>query len=205
MASVPPPPPGPRRRLSTSERRAAILDAALECFSSAPYAEVSAAQVAEAADSSTALVFHYFGSKAQLYAEVVRVQAQALADRQTSAQRALPDGVPVRDRVRAMVMVRLDHVAAQVATRGRPPVGGEEPVEARIARQEVREAQVEALRELLPPSDRARHLYAVQGWLGFVDEVCLRWAEAGCPADDRHVVADAALGALEGALGDWRA
>ena len=31
-----------------------------------------------------------------------------------------------------------------------------------------------------------------------------RWVHAGCPDDQRHSLVDAALGCLEGALGDWR-
>lgn len=202
---MPPETPSPRRRLSVDERRSAILDAARARFAAAAYPEVSAAEIARASGSSTGLVFHYFGSKAQLYAEVVRGAARDLADQQAAAQEALPDGVPVRDRVRARVLVQLDHVAARGTADGLPLGGGEEPPEAREVRREAREAQVDALQRLLPPGDGVRHRYAVRGWLGFLDEACLRWSEAGCPGDERHPVADAALGALEGALGDWRA
>lgn len=205
MASVTTGPHTPRRRLSVDERRSAILDAARSRFSSAPYPAVSAAEVARASGSSTGLVFHYFGSKAQLYAEVVRGAAQDLADEQVRAQAALPEGVPVRDRVRARVLVQLDHVAARGTADGLPLGGGEEPPEAVAVRREAREAQVEALRQLLAVGDGVRHRYAVRGWLGLLDEVCRRWVEAGCPESERHPAVDAALGALEGALGDWRA
>ena len=32
---------------------------------------------------------------------------------------------------------------------------------------------------------------------------CQAWVDAGCPERDRHPLTEAALGALEGALGDW--
>lgn len=195
----------PRRRLSTQERRGAILEAARQAFAGSAYAEVSAAQVAEASGSSTGLVFHYFGSKAQLYAEVVRGVLQELAAAQAAAQAALADGVPVRDRVRAVVLVQLDHVAARPGEWATPLVGGEEPPEALAVRREARATQVDALRDLLRVTGWARHEYALWGWCGFLDQACLRWTEAGCPDDERHPLADAALGAIEGALGDWAA
>lgn len=195
--------PMTRRRLSTEERRAAILAAALEAFAGSSYADVSAARVAEASGSSTGLVFHYFGSKAQLYADVVRGGLQDLAQAQAKAQAELPEGVPVRDRVRAAVLVRLDHAAGRPGGRVLALVGGEEPPEALAVRREARAAEVESLRALLPLTRWARHEYALWGWFGFLDQVCLRWSETGCPEDQRHPLADAALGALEGALGDW--
>lgn len=182
-----------------------ILDAAREAFASTPYAEVSAAQVAEASGSSAGLVFHYFGSKAQLYAEVVRGAMHDLGEAHEAAQAALADGVPVRDRVRAAVLVRLDHLAGRPGVWATPLVGGEEPTEALAVRREARAMEVEVLRALLPVADWARHEYALWGWLGFLDQACLRWVEAGCPVDERHPLTDAALGALEGALGDWGA
>lgn len=194
-----------RRRLSTEERRAVILEAAREAFATAPYAEVSAARVGEASGSSTGLVFHYFGSKAQLYAEVVRGAMQDLAAAQASAQAELAEGVPVRDRVRAAVLVQLDHLSGRPSVWATPLVGGEEPPEALAVRREARAAEVDVLRALLPVADWSRHEYALWGWCGFLDQACLRWVEAGCPDDERHPLADAALGALEGALGDWGA
>ena len=59
------------------------------------------------------------------------------------------------------------------------------------------------MRELLRPTAWARHEYALWGYFGFLDHACLHWVEQGCPADDRDAVAEACLGALQGALGDW--
>ena len=57
----------------------------------------------------------------------------------------------------------------------------------------------DALAELWP-----RHAYALAGYFGFVDAATLRWLGAGCPEAERYPLVDAALGALQGALGDWR-
>ena len=53
--------------------------------------------------------------------------------------------------------------------------------------------------------EQARHRYALWGYLGFIDAACLHWVERGCPDEERWGVIDAALGALEGGLGDWAA
>lgn len=194
----------PRRRLSTDERRAAILAAARTAFGDAAYAEVSTAQVAAMSGSSPGLVFHYFGSKAQLYAAAVQASIVELRARQADLLAELPARVPVRDRVRVGIEAILDHVAAHPRAWSLPLVGGEEPAEALAVRREARSAQVEILRTLLPVTEGwARHEYALAGVVGFVDQACVRWVDAGCPEDERGPLVDAALGALQGALGDW--
>ena len=91
----------PRRRLDPDSRRAAILEAAAAAFAAHPYAEVTISSIAAEAYSSNALVYRYFANKEDLYAEVVRVAIADLLTRQAEALDALPDGVPVRDRIRA--------------------------------------------------------------------------------------------------------
>lgn len=61
-----------RTRLDSDERRASIFSAACRLFTSRPYSEVSMGDVAEAAGVARGLLHHYFGSKRDLYLEVVR-------------------------------------------------------------------------------------------------------------------------------------
>ncbi len=191
-----------RRRLDAEQRRDAILEAARRLYATAPYPEVSVAQVAEAAGASAALVFHYFDSKAGLYAALVSSDLAQLAAAQAEANEALPQGTPARDRVRTALEAHLDQVAdPQRWSASR--TGGEEPAEAQQVRRDARAEEVERLRELLHVSDWARHEYALWGCFGFLDAACLHWAARGCPADERNPLIEAALGSLEGALGDW--
>ena len=72
----------PRSRAeSTQQRRQAILDAALECFSSMGYAQTTLADIRERAGASTGSIYHHFGSKeriaASLYLEGVRQSQDA--------------------------------------------------------------------------------------------------------------------------------
>ena len=60
------------RRLAPDERRAQILRAADEIFRSHPYDEVSLDSIADAAGITRGLINHHFGTKRELYVEVVR-------------------------------------------------------------------------------------------------------------------------------------
>lgn len=61
-----------RVRMDYDERRAEILAAARRLWSKRPYSEVSTAELADAAGVARGLLHHYFGSKRELYLEVVR-------------------------------------------------------------------------------------------------------------------------------------
>ena len=81
-------------------------------------------------------------------------------------------------------------------------LAGHEPGdEAAQVRRQAREA---AVAEVVGGSRGHRDDFALWGYLGFLDDACLRWVRAGCPDDQRHSLIDATLGCLEGALGDWR-
>ncbi len=196
----------PRLRLDPDSRRAAILAAAAEAFADRPYADVTLASVAQAAEASTPLLYRYFPSKEDLYTEVVSRTIEALGERQTAALDDLPDGVSARDRIRATILVYLDHIATAPdawALPMRHP--GQEPAGVVQVRAAARAGYVRALADLLQPSVTARHEFALWGYFGFLDAACLQWVDRGCPADERWSLLDAALGSLEGALGDWAA
>jgi len=66
----------PSRDDATSRRRRAILDAALECFSTVGYDQTTLADIRRRAGASTGSIYHHFGSKEQiagsLYLDAVR-------------------------------------------------------------------------------------------------------------------------------------
>ncbi|MCO8269520.1 TetR/AcrR family transcriptional regulator [Actinoplanes sp. TRM 88003] len=64
---------GPRRRLEPDARRAQILSVAVRLFGERGYADVSTTDVARGAGVARGLVNHYFGTKKDLYLEVIRV------------------------------------------------------------------------------------------------------------------------------------
>lgn len=196
----------PRRRLDADVRREAILAAAADAFRSAPYAGVKVSDIATAAEASPALVYRYYGSKPGLYAAVLERAADDLAERQSEALEALPDGVPVRDRVRTLLEAHLDDIAANPTSFTNPFIAGDEPAEALAVRAEERDRAIAQLREVLNLTEGwGRHEMALRGYMGFVERAALAWAEDGCADDRRWAVVESSLGALQGALGDWNA
>ena len=192
--------------MDPAERRELILSAASRAFASRPYEEVSLAEIAEEAQASEALVHKYFVGKAGIYAQVLQGAVDELAERTRQADAALPEGSSARDRVRASVLTYLDFIAERSpGWMAYQILAGHEPGEAARVRQEAREAAVRALAEVVGGSRGHRDDFAFWGYLGFLDDACLRWVRAGCPNDQRHSLIDATLGCLEGALGDGRA
>ncbi len=59
------------------QRRALIIDKAIELFAKKGYAETKIGDIAKAADMSVGLMFHYFESKEKLFEEIVRYGANA--------------------------------------------------------------------------------------------------------------------------------
>lgn len=193
----------PRRRLPPGERRADLLRAAADAFRAAPYDAVAVSEIARAAGASEALVFKYFGTKAELFALLVELSVAELAEEQRAALEAIAPGAPARDRVRASIRVYLDHIAGQPKAWAAPLRLRPEPAAATGLRRAARERFVAELAALLPPRADARARFALWGYFGFLDGACLRWVDEGCPDDAREPLIEAALGALEGALGDW--
>jgi AcrR family transcriptional regulator len=94
-------------RLGPEARREQILAAARGLFEESGYDAVSMSDVAAAAEVTRGLVHHYFGSKRELYLEVVRsVLAEA------PALMPPPDGGSVEEMVRRNAQVMLDYISA---------------------------------------------------------------------------------------------
>lgn len=69
MASL----PQRRQRLEHDERRRQILDCARRLFSERSYDTISTSEIAQEAGVARGLLHHYFGTKRELYLEVVRL------------------------------------------------------------------------------------------------------------------------------------
>ncbi|WP_436520337.1 TetR/AcrR family transcriptional regulator [Actinoplanes sp. HUAS TT8] len=95
-----------RRRLEPDARREQIMSVAIRLFGERPYAEVSTTDVARGAGVARGLVNHYFGTKKELYLEVVRVMLTV----PEVALEGLPAGGPA-ERVDAIVTWFLDVVS----------------------------------------------------------------------------------------------
>ena len=78
--------------MAAADRRAAILAAALEAFSSSDFHETSLEAVAERAGVSKALIYEHFSSKRELHAAVLETYVSELLRRVIGAITAAPGG-----------------------------------------------------------------------------------------------------------------
>src|SRR5215213_2164309 len=76
--AAPPKDSPPRKRLSAVDRRAAILDAALEVFSKRGYNGASIDEIAQAAGISKALIYEHFPSKKELHVSLLESHVQQI-------------------------------------------------------------------------------------------------------------------------------
>jgi AcrR family transcriptional regulator len=117
-----------RRRLEPDERREQILDCAIRMFGERPYAAVSTSDLAKDAGVARGLINHYFGTKRDLYLEVVR----AMVGVPPMETVKLPTG-SVRHRVGVSVEWLLKsieaHGATWVAVTGSEGVGADPEVQ----------------------------------------------------------------------------
>lgn len=163
-----------RTRLLPEARRRQILDSARGLFEERGYAAVSMGDVAVAAQVTRGLVHHYFGSKRELYLDVVR---ELLSEAPTFAPAEPTDAV--EDMVRRNAHALLDYLSAN---RGMllaiAPSGdlGRDPEVAALA-DAAREAAVDQviLNHLgsLPGPPEAR--LVIRAFMGLVETASREW------------------------------
>ncbi|GAA1034036.1 MULTISPECIES: TetR/AcrR family transcriptional regulator [Amycolatopsis] len=101
--------PAPKwRRLEPDERKEQIYACAARLFGERPYSQVSTSDIAAEAGVARGLINHYFGTKRELYLEIVR---RALTVPRIAVQ-ILPDG-PLEVRADAAIDWLLDMVRGQ--------------------------------------------------------------------------------------------
>lgn len=194
----------PRQRLDPDSRREAILSAAAPAFSSAPYDEVKIASISKLAGASDALLYRYFTNKEGLYCAALQTALESLGQHHRTVVANLPAGVSIRDRVQLLILVHLEHLAQPHSLLPHGPVRAE-PRAATTLRSENQAEMIDLLRDQLAPSAQDRHEFALRGFIGFLDAAGDHWVSKGCPEDMRWPLIEAALGSLQGALGDWAA
>lgn len=97
------------REDATSRRRRAILDAALECFSTVGYDQTTLADIRQRAGASTGSIYHHFGSKEQIAGSLYLDAIRATQDHGMAALLRTRTG---RTGIHALVHSYLDWVEA---------------------------------------------------------------------------------------------
>jgi AcrR family transcriptional regulator len=120
------------RRLEPDERRVQILACAIKLFGERPYSAVSTTELAQEAGVARGLINHYFGTKRDLYLEVVR----QMVTFPENAVEHLPKG-SLAERVEGAVAWFLDvvslHPKTWLAAIGAEGVGDDPEVERILA------------------------------------------------------------------------
>ncbi|MER5299551.1 TetR/AcrR family transcriptional regulator [Streptomyces lasiicapitis] len=191
-----------RRRLSTQERREQLLTVGARLFAQNPYDDVWIEQVAEIAGVSRGLLYHYFPTKRDFFAAVVRRESERML-RLTSAE----PGLPLREQLGVGLDAFLGYVeghaqgfrAFHTAAAAGDPVVREVYREGLAAQERQILAALAADPETAPlTAELPAVRLAVRGWLAFMVAVCLEWlAERELTrAQVRDLCARALLGAI---------
>jgi AcrR family transcriptional regulator len=163
--------PPPRERLETQERREQLLAVAKSLFLERPYDQVSMDDLAARAGVSKGLVFHYFGSKRELYVELVRRGSEALLE----ATRPSEDRPPL-EKLEAGLLSYLVYVQDNAeAWTGLFTSGvGVDPEIAAIVDQ-TRSTLAERIVDSMPGDPGPEAMLAARGFIGFVEATTLVW------------------------------
>ena len=174
--------PAPRwQRLEHDERRRQILACARRLFSERNYASVSTSEIAREAGVARGLLHHYFGTKRELYLEVVR-----------SLMRMPTSPVPLQSPGRGIDVViaqsverwleMLEHNRGTwLAAIGARGLGRDPEVEAILdeARERAADRLIEALQTYeaaqAPPEMRA----VIRAYSGFAEAASIEWLQRG--------------------------
>jgi AcrR family transcriptional regulator len=164
-----------RTRLSTQERREQLLTIGSGLFANRPYDEVWIEEVAEIAQVSRGLLYHYFPTKKDFFAAIVREQSTRLL-----AMSEPDPALPVAEQLRAGLDVYLDFAREHpdgyriVHRSGRDTDRDiREICEAGMTANADRILAV--VQQLRPVTATVR--LAVRGWLFFTATVILDWLD----------------------------
>lgn len=162
------------RRMAPQKRRALLLDAAADLFTTLPYAEVSIAEVARSAGVSKALVFRYFDDKRSLYLEAMRQVVERLQEASD------PDpALPAEERFRIGLNGYLDVIERYPHALSSFEVGdiGRDPEVRALVEDAYAQVAARVIERLgiADPSPRLRH--AVRSWFTFVRATTVEWLE----------------------------
>lgn len=187
-----------RRRLSTAQRRAEIVAAALRIFAERDPSTVSMDELAHEADASPGLIYHYFGGKdglahAALDAAATRLIETMVVDTSAAAALQLDEGL----------RTYLAFLAAHPASWGallRADAVGLEPG-ASVARTVDDHAIALSFNALAVQGTLPTLEQALRGWLDLVKGTCRRWLAEGRPEPQRlhQLLAGCFVGAVEAA------
>ncbi|MGX1778617.1 TetR/AcrR family transcriptional regulator [Nocardia brasiliensis] len=173
------------RRLDVDARRQQIVEVAAEHFAAVGYESTSLADIARAADTSRALVYHYFAGKAALLTAVIEREAERLL-----VATAPDDSLPPAERLAASLHAYLDYVErSSPATSIFYTVGGGvDPTINAIVKRNL-EVQARRIRESFDLLDTSAPLLdlALNSWFALIIQAAADWVQEQTTTRDQVV------------------
>ncbi len=187
---------GPRKRLSPDERRTQLLDIGSRLFATRPYDDVWIEEVADLAGVSRGLMYHYFSSKRDFFAEMLKVESARILEI-TAPDTSLPVTEQVAAGLDAYIRYAAEHEHG-VRAINRGAMLGDAEIQA-ILTAEL-DIQQERILAALPTGVRDSEVArtALRGWVSFVRTVCVDWLDRKTISEND--VRQVCMGALEGLL-----
>ena len=164
-----------RSRLSPEERRAQLIGIGLELLRHRPLHEVSVDELAAEAGISKALVFHYFGSKAELLQAIATAAAEEFIE-VTEPDPSLPLEEQLEQSMAAFVRYVADNQTGYVML-VRGPASTDDAMRALF--EQTRTRVVDRIIAKLGPLDPlpAGFRLVVRGWVAFAEDVTTTWVD----------------------------
>lgn len=185
-----------RTRLSREDRSDQLLDLGAELFASRSYEDVHIEEIAELAEVSRGLLYHYYPTKRAFFAALVRREAARMIEM------TQPDPtLPVIDQLRLGIDAYLQHCrehakGVKVVYSGWGSVDPEvqEIIHGDLKIQEDR--IVDAVSPGVPATELLR--ITVRGWLAFMRSACHDWLDSkDIPLEEvRDICAQALVASL---------
>jgi len=176
------PSPAPRwHRLEHDERRRQILACARRLFSERNYDTVSTSEIALEAGVARGLLHHYFGTKRELYLEVVRTLMRMPSNPVPQQNSGRGIEIVIEDSVERWLELLERNRGTWLAAIGAQGLGRDPEVEAILngAREAAADRLIEGLRSE-PGSHPPAELRAViRAYSGFAEAATVEWLERG--------------------------
>jgi AcrR family transcriptional regulator len=167
------------RRLEPDERREQILDCAVRLFGERPYAAVSTTEIASEAGVARGLLNHYFGTKRDLYLEVMRTIVRMPSNPVPLQSPGNPLERVIDESVARWLTMLERNRGTWLAAIGARGLGRDPEVEHILeqAREQAADRLIEALQTYeaaqAPPHLRA----AIRAYSGFAEAASVEWLQ----------------------------
>jgi AcrR family transcriptional regulator len=169
------------QRLDYDERRRQILECARRLFSERPYASVSTTELAREAGVARGLLHHYFGSKRNLYLEVVQTLVRVPTNPVPLEAPGRGIEVVIDESVGRWLTMLERNRGMWLAAIGGRGVGRDPEVEEILedAREQAADRLIEALQTYEAARAPAELRAAIRAYSGFAEAASIEWLERG--------------------------